>query len=648
MAIVLLALIGALVVTALLAAARLALSRRGRGASQSLVSWLGTIFIVNFLIDLLILYFSMPAFAGPYGGWQWILGPLLLSGIISLLISGVFAGQQIFQTLAQGGRLGSSGRVVNMQSPSMRSLMADGAGVAGVAAIGLSLFISIILNSVISIGTTWFDPNAKALAAIPHIVMQPQSQPLPATNVNHIVLVTQGIAFFKGQQVLGQNGKNLGSTYHIVQEELTLQSVQKHLYWIAPLVYNNIWANLGNYDTPGLVVVDAENPDAAPQLRTGYHLHYVPDALFNQEIVRHVYLSGYTNGDLVDPTLEVDDNWNPFFTISLMQPSRGFTGETLHQVLLVDPQSGDIKTYDPANVPSWVDRVVPKSVVSDYLGWWGLYNSAPWFDPAGTGQQKIAGAPELVYNDVDQPVWLVPMTSSAATDNSSTGIMLFDTKKNEAQLYPLSGLGVGDNVTSTFSKNPKNIRNYDVGSVQLYTIYGVPTWLAVFTQSTSQGDTFQSVGLVAAKDLSGANVQMETSIGQSLIDYQQWLASHGTGSQGNPGAGGSTQTTVTGKVVRIAPVTQNNSTSYYITIEGQSHIFLAPLSLSAKLPLVLTGDTVTVTYLSAATTSVINLSSFDDTTIDLGASPTATSGTPGTTQSPSVTPVATAAVQRRP
>jgi len=139
MAIVLLALIGALVVTALLAAARLALSRRGRGASQSLVSWLGTIFIINFLVDLLILYFSMPAFAGPYGGWQWILGPLLLSGIISLLISGVFAGQQIFQTLAQGGRLGSSGRVVNMQSPSMRSLMADGAGVAGVAAIGLRI-----------------------------------------------------------------------------------------------------------------------------------------------------------------------------------------------------------------------------------------------------------------------------------------------------------------------------------------------------------------------------------------------------------------------------------------------------------------------------------------------------------------------------
>lgn len=654
-----LALIGALIVVVIMGAARLLLGQRtGKLDTRALVSWLGVLFVLNFLFDVVILYLSQPPLAGPFGGWQWVMGPLILSGILSLFLNGVLTGQRAGQRVADmlgqfsnlsGGQFGQArGRrpVVDTAPPGLRTLMADGAGAAGVIAIVVAILVWVVISPIITVATTWFDPNAKALAAIPQVTTMTTNQGLPPTNVNHIVLVTQGVAFFKGQQVLGQSGQNLGSTFHIEESELTLQSVAKHLYWVAPLVYNNIWANLGNYDTPGLVVVDAENPDALAQLRQSsqsgakYHLHYVPDALFNQDLVRHVYLSGYTSGDLQDPTLEVDDNWNPYFTISLMRPSRGFTGETLIKVLLVDPQSGNITTYAPDKVPTWVDRVIPASVVSDYLGWWGLYHNAPWFDPAGTGQQQPAGDPELVYNDVDQPVWLEPMTSSSSNDNSSTGIMLFDTKKNAAQFYPLSGLGVGDNVKNTFAHSPGNIRNYDVGSVQLYEIYGVPTWVGIFTQSTGQGDSFQAIGLVAASSLNGSDVQFASSLNQGLAQYQQWLASHNQSSASSPG-GAPTSVTFTGKVVRVAPVPQSNTTEYYLWIEGQSRIFEAPLSLSSLLPLVQPGDIVSGTYVppvAATSTAPIVLSTFTDTSIQL-ATPTASqSPTPALTPQVTATP----------
>ncbi len=159
--------------------------------------------------------------------------------------------------------------------------------------------------------------------------------------------------------MLASGGKNLGSQYHTEQSEYTLQSVNHHLYWIAPLVYNNVWANLGNFQSPGYVAVDAEDPNSSATLHTGYHLRYIPDALLNQELLRHVYLSGYTYGDLADPTLEVDDSWNPYFTVSLMQPTRGFTGEVVKRVLIVDPQSGAIQNVAPNQVPGWVDRIIP-------------------------------------------------------------------------------------------------------------------------------------------------------------------------------------------------------------------------------------------------------------------------------------------------
>jgi hypothetical protein len=637
MSIFLIALIEAVVVIAILLGGRFLLGRRIPLEWPKIARWLGITFVVNYLLGLFILYFAEPALTGPYGGWQWALWPLFFTSVFNL-----FAAIRVFINRLNDGQeaiitrrtAGHRARIIDV-TPSNAAGGTDhkrGKVRAGMFGLGVVILMLLIVNPLWAISTTWFDGNAKALAHIPNVIMEPAKSSLPPTNTDHIVLVSQDVAAYKGQQVLGQTGQNLGSTYHLEQDQYALQSVNHHLYWVAPLVYNNIFTNLSNSTTPGYVVIDAENPDAQPQLRTGpgYQLHYVPGALFNQDLLRHVYLSGYTNGDLEDPTLEVRDDWKPFFTISLMQPSRGFTGEVLAKVLLVDPQSGDIQSYDPQDVPSWVDRVIPSSTVTDYLTWWGKYENAPWFNPSGSGQQAPSGDPELVYNDVDQPVWLVPMTSNTGSDNSSTGVFLFSTRKNEADFYPLSGLAVGDTVTNAFQSNPHNIRNYDVSSVQLYQIYGEPTWVAIFTQSASIGATFQAVGLLDARDVQGADVQMESSRDAALADYNQWLASHGN-TAGGPSQKGTPQS-VQGIVKRIAPVAQGNTTVYYIWIEGQSHIFTASLNLSAKLPLVQPGDMVTGTYLDTGET-VEALQTFDDLSIQLGTTPT-----PGPTVSPGPTP----------
>ena len=167
-----------------------------------------------------------------------------------------------------------------------------------------------------------------------------------------------------------------------------------------------------------------------------------------------------------------------------MQPIRGYAGDNLSEVLIVNAHTGAITDYKPQNVPVWVDRVMPSDTVTQYLDWWGLYHSAPWFDPSGAGQQSPATAPQLLYNTVDQPVWLIPMTSSSANDNSSTGVFLFDTHKNQAYYYPLNGLGIGSNVSNTIQSTRANIRNYTVDSIQLYQIYNTPTWVAIFVQTT--------------------------------------------------------------------------------------------------------------------------------------------------------------------
>ncbi|HEX6542540.1 MAG TPA: hypothetical protein VF040_12350, partial [Ktedonobacterales bacterium] len=507
-----LAILGASIVTAVMVALALLFGRRLKASPRELAFWALRLWIFNVILNLAILYLAEPALAGPYWGGQWLIWPLLLTGVFALFGGGVGRVREAidtfterinsgtFSTRPQRGQRRSSFHVVDQQPPAARGVPASVQ--AGWAAIVLALVVVLVVNGLITISTTWFDGNTKALAAIPRIVKEPVSTPLPPTDVNHIVLVTQGVASYLGQQVLAGNGQNLGSLYHTNPEEYTLQSVKGHLYWIAPLVYNNVWANVGRWETPGYVMVDAEDPNTPPQLKTGYHLRYLPDAILNQDLIRHVYVSGYTNGTLADPTLEVNDDGRPYFTISLMQPTRGFAGEVVKQVLLMDPQTGSITPYAPNQVPSWIDRVIPADNVNDYLTWWGKYDSAPWFNPSGAGQQIPAtDTPELVYNQVDQPVWLVPMTSNNGSDNSSTGVMLFDTKDMTGRFYPLSGLGATNNVEATFKSNPNNIRNYEVGNVQLYQIYNEPTWVATFVQKNDYGGSFQSVGIVDARHL---------------------------------------------------------------------------------------------------------------------------------------------------
>ncbi len=534
----------------------------------------------------------------------------------------------------------SQGRRSGRNNPiSLPTEASRGAIAAGIFGLVVAASIGIVVAGLIVVFTTWFDTNAKALAAIPNVKVETQNTPLIATDPNHIVLVSQSVAAFKGQQILGSNGQNLGSSYGIDPGSYTLQSISHHLYYVAPLNYNNIFINLSNSSTPGFIVVDAENPQAQPTLRTGPgdSLAYLPGAILNQDLLRHVYLSGFTYGRLVDPTLELDDSYHPYWTISLMQPTRGYTGDVLSQVLIMDAHTGDIKVYTPRNVPLWVDRVMPSDTVTQYLTWWGLYHAAPWFNPSGAGQQSPVIPPQLLYNNADQPVWLVPMTSSSTNNNSSTGVFLFDTHKNEAHFYPqAAGVGIGDNVQNTFQSTRANILRYNVDTSQLYQICGQPTWVAIY----SSGGIFQDVGILSAKNLNGSNVQFESNLPAALGDYKLWLSQQGIPNACVSTTIGGTQQSISGKVLRVSVIQQSGNTIYYLQISGQNVIFTANLGLSPKLPLVQPGDTVIGTYSSSSAQSgqTVEFKTFDDLTIKLGGLSTPTPGAGSPTPTPTALP----------
>src|SRR6266446_7295568 len=84
MIILLLALIGAIIIMAILTIGRLGFGRREAFVSRKFTRWFVGYFVFNFILCLAILYLSEPALTGPFGGWQWLLWPLTISSIANL------------------------------------------------------------------------------------------------------------------------------------------------------------------------------------------------------------------------------------------------------------------------------------------------------------------------------------------------------------------------------------------------------------------------------------------------------------------------------------------------------------------------------------------------------------------------------------
>src|SRR2546421_10613840 len=84
MIIFLLALIGTLIVMAILTIGRLGFGRREAFDRRQFSRWFAAYFGLNYILCLLILYFSEPALTGPFSGWQWLLWPLVISSIANL------------------------------------------------------------------------------------------------------------------------------------------------------------------------------------------------------------------------------------------------------------------------------------------------------------------------------------------------------------------------------------------------------------------------------------------------------------------------------------------------------------------------------------------------------------------------------------
>ncbi len=571
------------------------------------VKWAIAALVGNIIFISAQVYLAPPAHVGPLDGYQFLWLPLLVNTVIGLGIA-------LFKSDSFDGDEETS--TINMLAG------------AGNGAILLILFV---VMAIIAMATTWGEGNAKARAyflPIEEVQIDPSlgtnaPESFPDNDPAHIIMVEEATARHIGSRAIGQTGVNFGSTYK--PGTYTKQMVQGHMYWVAPVEYQNFFANLKLPTTPGVIVVDAENPMTEPRFDQTCQLRYVQSAILNQDPIRYLYISGYDQYLFVDPTFEYDDNWVPYITVDGSIYQRGLYGSQVVKVFTINVCTGEIAEYSLADKPAWIDRILPLSAIDQNLDDYGNFYKGTWpvmFNTTGQGiETRADDTTPTAYSSVSKsPVYQYVMTSKNTTDFSSLGIILVDTNSYTARRFPIYGLLVGSKVTDAFMDIEWNkagdSHNYDITEPVLYNIYGRLTWVTTYINPASNGMAdYKSIAFLDAYFVSSANVIRAETKEEALLMYQLWQANRPS----NDTDPGSTANLVplSGEIIQFNAEVKNGNTIYYFMIKGEDGVVVntifsvTPTDAVREIRFTEYGDQVSFTYVELGSGSA-SVSSFDN------------------------------------
>ena len=563
-------------------------ARPGRSLSWKRAGWLLAVnTVLLYGIDSLTFYFGRPmmTFVG--------LLPLILANLVVLAIT---------TTLATFRRLNG-----------------------GSAAAALAL---------VTFGTIWIvghnsGHDAYLASHLVSVSVAPGDQ-LPASSTDHMVIVSPDIATTKASQAMatGLAGQRNYSTY-LQLGPATLQYVDGQMWYVFPLEFDGAGNKARLHSImPGYIMVSAEDPDAIPveHYDGQYAMTIGLGGGQGSEPDRWAYSHGYSGYLLEDPTLEINDQGLPFYTVTLLSPRVGWTFNAPVGVLVINAHTGQISRYALGDVPDWVDRVYSQQMAMTIANWYGAYSQAGFqgLGSSNANRFQISGAPVMVYTGAGHPVWRMLLTSHN-NDNSVSKIIEMNAATGTMRLYtPQLPMGIEGPVTAAFD-NASGVGatlvkadHYQAVDLTLHVIYGHLTWMATYEPSGSNV-SFVGLGFVDAYQATANNVVFGDSKSVALQNYLTQLASQGSANGAPPEQGGR-YLTITGKVAAIGWDVTGGQKYWYITLTDQpGHVYVGTVSsVGPALVLAQAGDQVTLRVLDVGTQeSTQTMQSFTDARIPL-------------------------------
>lgn len=353
---------------------------------------------------------------------------------------------------------------------------------------------------------------------------------------------------------------------------------------VTPLNYSGIikWFNNFQEGLPAYIMVDMVSQEAEI-VRLENKMKYSESDKFFRNIYRYLFVN-YPTLMFEEVSFEIDENGIPFYVAPVYEYEIGlFRGRDIVGTVLVNACSGEHQYYDIDNVPTWLDRIYPESLVMDQLTNWGQYTNGYWNVHFG---QKDVLQPTEGYNyiTIDDDVYFYTGLTSVMADESNVGFALINLRTKEAKFYNIPG------AEEYSAQNSAQGEVQDLGYIATFPILincgGEPTYFMALKDSS---DLVKQYAFVSVQNYNV--VATGVSISEAQKSYFDKLSAAG----GKVEIGSDIQT-ITGFITEITDGVVEGNTRYYFKLDNDTMIYIAPITLSDELPLTKVGDEVTVEY----------------------------------------------------
>ncbi len=449
-------------------------------------------------------------------------------------------------------------------------------------AYGVSILL-VILTFVLSLLSSEFLNAARFRDQIVIRELRSFSNDFQTVDLSRVPVVDKQTAIQLGEKQIGTVA-GIGSQF-FVHNDYSLISIDDSMYRLSALDYRDIikWFNNRSEGIKQFVSVNVTNPNDVSLISYPNGMRYTPNAYFNENLMRKIRFNHRT-AIIGGYSLEVDDDFNPYWVVSVVEPEIGwFGGPSAKGVIIMDPSSGESDYYDLKDVPRWVDRVQPSNIAWSQIDNWGYYVNG-FFNTLFSQKDMLQTTEGYNYVSIDGQVYVYSGMTSVGADRSIVGFALINLRTKEAVFYEVGGADEYSAMSS--AQGQVQHLNYQATFPVLLNVGNVPTY---FISLKDQEGLVKMYSFVAVSNYDavgvGENIQL------ALTDYSNRLSEFDVIID-EP----SLMDQVVGTVAGVYSVISEGDTVLYITLNEDPRLFKVVVKDHIEAIFATIDDQVEITY----------------------------------------------------
>jgi hypothetical protein len=355
---------------------------------------------------------------------------------------------------------------------------------------------------------------------------------------------------------------------------------------VSPLVYADIvkWFNNRSEGIPAFVRVDMATQDTEIVRLEDAAIHYSQSEPLMRNIDRHVQLS-YPFYLFDQKSFEIDEDGHPWWVCPVQTRTIGlFGGTTISRVILCDATTGECQDIPVEDCPSWVDRVYPAELLIEQYNWSGAYKQG-WIN-SWLGQEGVVQTTQG-YNYIakDDDVWMYTGVTSAVSDEAIVGFVLVNQRTAESHYYAIAGATEESAMRS--AEGQVQQMSYNSTFPLLLNINSQPTYFMALKDNAGLVKTYAMLDIQRYQ-----YVAVGDTVARCQETYLELLKRNGVEM---PDVSLPGLLEVTGTLERISTAVIDGNSHFYLTLEGDRHIYDCALPALIEVLSLQVGDTVTLT-----------------------------------------------------